>query len=159
MTAIDSALSKLPPQAPKNQRMGMAYMAQATRAYYQLARGDSTAATKEFELVSDSLVQYPLDQFVRARLIARTDPKRAYQMMSEKKLTGDLVSVARELEVARLGEKLGDTPRAVDAYAFVANAWQHTDNEQLKNAVKESRDALKRLDSDGRVRAQLANPR
>jgi len=157
--AIDSALSKLPPQAPKNQRMGMAYMAQATRAYYQLARGDSTAATKEFELVSDSLVQYPLDQFVRARLIARTDPKRAYQMMSEKKLTGDLVSVARELEVARLGEKLGDTPRAVDAYAFVANAWQHTDNEQLKNAVKESRDALKRLDSDGRVRAQLANPR
>jgi hypothetical protein len=75
------------------------------------------------------------------------------------KMTGDILYVARELEIGRLGEKVGDTPRAVDAYAFVANAWQNTDNEQLKNAVKESQDALRRLDSDGRVRAQLANAR
>ena len=105
--------------------------------------------------MSDSLIHFPVDQFIHARLIARTDPKRAYQMMTQTKTTGDLVSVARELEIGRLGEKLGDTPRAVDAYAYVASAWQNTDNEQLKNAVKESRDALKRLDSDGRVRAQL----
>jgi tetratricopeptide (TPR) repeat protein len=159
ITSMDSAMAKVPPQVPQMQRAGMSYMSQAMRAYYALARADTNAATKEFDLLSDSLIHVPVDQFVRARLIARTDPKRAYQMMTHKKLSGDLVSVARELEIGRLGEKLGDTPRAVDAYAYVANAWQNTDNEQLKNAVRESRDALKRLDSDGRVRAQLANPR
>jgi hypothetical protein len=92
-------------------------------------------------------------------LVSRSDPKRAYQMMTQKKVTGDLISVARELEIGRLGERLGDTQRAVDAYEYVASAWQNTDSDPLKNAVKESRDALKRLDSDGRVRAQLANPR
>jgi len=159
VTTMDSVLSKIPPQAPKMQRVGIAYLAQAALGYYQLARRDTAAATKTFELLADSIINFPVDQFVRARLIGRSDPKRAYQMMTQKKLTGDLVSVARELEIGRLGEKLGDTQRAVDAYAYVASAWQNTDNEQLKNAVKESRDALKRLDADGRVRAQLANPR
>jgi serine/threonine-protein kinase len=158
-SAMDSVLAKIPRQAPRMQHAGVAYLGQAARAYYQLARNDTAAATKEFELLSDSIINFPVDQFVRARLIARADPKRAYQMLVEKKLGGDLVSVARELEIGRLGEKLGDTPRAVDAYAYVANAWQNSDNAQLKDAVKESRDALKRLDSDGRVRAQLANPR
>jgi hypothetical protein len=44
----------------------------------------------------------------------------------------------------------------VEAYAYVANAWAHTDSEQLRNAVRESRDALARLDADGKLRAQLA---
>jgi tRNA A-37 threonylcarbamoyl transferase component Bud32/tetratricopeptide (TPR) repeat protein len=155
----DSVLSKAPPQTPKFELAFVAYIGQSARAYYQLARADTVAATKAFEQLSDSLIHFPIDQFIRARLIARSDPKRAYQMMTAKQLTGDVVSVARELEIGRLGEKLGETQRAVDAYAYVANAWQNTDSEQLKNAVKESRDALKRLDSDGRVRAQLANPR
>lgn len=158
-TALERFLPTIKPNVPLMQRAGPQYALQSIRAYYELARGDTAAATTAFTALSDSLIDYPVDQFVRARLIARTDPKRAYQMMTQKKTTGDIISVARELEIGRLGEKLGDTPRAVDAYAYVANAWQNTDNEQLKNAVKESRDALRRLDSDGRVRAQLANPR
>ena len=67
--------------------------------------------------------------------------------------------MARELEIGRLAEKTGDTQRAIEGYSYVAAAWQNTENEQLKNAVRESRDALKRLDSDGRVRAQLSAPR
>jgi hypothetical protein len=156
---VDSELSNPPAQQSKTQRARIVYAGQAIRAYYQLARGDSAAAAKEFIQLSDSMVHFPVDQFIRARLIARTDPRRAFLMMTGKQLGGDIISVARELEIGRLGEKLGDTPRAVDAYAYVASAWQNADNEQLKNAVKESRDALKRLDSDGRVRAQLANVR
>ena len=159
ITAIDSVSSNVPPKATKIERAAIVYLALAARAYYQLARADTVAATKAFDLLSDSLLHFPVDQFIRARLISRTDPKRAFQMMTQKKVTGDLVSVARELEIGRLGEKLGDTQRAVDAYEYVASAWQNSDNDQLKNAVKESRDALKRLDADGRVRAQLANPR
>jgi serine/threonine-protein kinase len=157
--ALEKFVPTIKPDAPLMQRAGPQYFVKALRAYLELARGDTAAATTAFDALSDSLIAYPVDQFVRARLLARTDPKRAYQMMTQKKTTGDIISVARELEIGRLGEKLGDTPRAVDAYAYVANAWQNTDNEQLKNAVKESRDALRRLDSDGRVRAQLANPR
>ncbi|HEY4303795.1 MAG TPA: serine/threonine-protein kinase [Gemmatimonadaceae bacterium] len=159
ITTADSFSTKMPPQATKMERAAIAYIALSARAYYQLARADTVAATKGFDQLSDSMVHFSVDQFIRARLIARTDPKRAFQMMTQKKVTGDLISVARELEIGRLGEKVGEIPRAVDAYAFVANAWQNTENEQLKNAVKESRDALKRLDSDGRLRAQLAASR
>jgi hypothetical protein len=74
-------------------------------------------------------------------------------------LSGDIVGIARELEIGRLAEKLNDVPRAVDAYRVVAGAWQNSESEQLQSAVRESRAALKRLDSDGRVRAQLVNPR
>lgn len=159
LRTVDSVRTALPPQTPKMRRAGIEYFAQSLHAYYQLARGDTAAATREFDALSDSLIQFPIDQFVRARLVARADPKRAFQMMTQTKLTGDLISVARELEIGRLGEKIGETSRAVDAYAYVANAWQNSENEQLKNAVKESRDALRRLDSDGRLRAQLTNPR
>jgi len=148
------------PNVPPRQKAGTLYFAKAAHAYWQLARADTAAATTEFEALSDSVIALPIDQFIRARLISKKDPKRALQMMRGKRMSGDLISVARELEIGRLAEKLGDTPRAVDSYAFVAADWQNTDNDQLKSAVKESRDALKRLDSDGRVRAQLsANPR
>ena len=49
MHNVDSVLTKLPPQAPKMQRASISYFGQALRAYYQLARGDTTAATKEFD--------------------------------------------------------------------------------------------------------------
>jgi hypothetical protein len=159
MESLQQYASQAPANLPRMQRAGVEYFAKAVRAYYELARADTAAAAKAFDALSDSLINYPVDQFVRARLIARTDPKRAYRMMTGKKTSGGIISVARELEIGRLGEKLGDTPRAVDAYAYVAAAWQNSENEQLRNAVKESRDALRRLDSDGRVRAQLANPR
>jgi hypothetical protein len=159
MTLADSVIANMPPQMPRMQRVGLSYVAQSARSYYALARGDTAAATREFDRLSDSIIYVPTDQFVRARLVARADPRRGYQLMTQKKLTGDLISVARELEIGRLAEKLGDARRAVDAYAYVASAWQHTDSEQLRGAVAESRNALARLDSDGRVRAQLANVR
>jgi hypothetical protein len=65
------------------------------------------------------------------------------------------LSPARAPARARLAEKIGDKERAVDAYSFVATVWQNADPGPLLDAAKEAGDALKRLDSDGRLRAQL----
>jgi serine/threonine-protein kinase len=156
---VSKALAALKPDAPPRRRQQIAYYANTVHAYYQLARGDTTAAAKEFDAAADSLIQVPLDIFMRGRLVGRSDPKRALQLLSSRWITGDIITVARELEIGRIAEKLNDVPRAVDAYSFVAGAWQNSESEQLQNAVRESRAALKRLDSDGRVRAQLVNPR
>ena len=69
--------------------------------------------------------------------------------------TPDLIFSARELERGRLAERIDDRQRAVDAFWYVANVWKNTDSPQLRDAVKEANDALRRLDSDGRMRAQL----
>ena len=153
---LEQTAAALPANAPPRQRAAAQYFVAERRAYHALASGDTAAATTAFEALSDSLFSVPLDQFVRARLIERTDPKRALTMLESKHFTPGLVAVARELEIGRLAEKASDTRRAVEAYAYVANAWAHTDSEQLRNAVRESRDALARLDADGKLRAQLA---
>ncbi|MGH7623382.1 MAG: hypothetical protein ACREMU_13650, partial [Gemmatimonadaceae bacterium] len=94
--------------------------------------------------------------FVRARLIGRTDPKRAIDILERHTNTADLVFAARELERGRLAEKIGDRERAVDAYSYVAEVWKNADTQQLRDGAKEAAGALNRLDSDGRMRAQLA---
>jgi len=132
------------------------YVLGALRAYAALAKGDTAAATKLFDAIPDSVIALPMDQFIRARLVARTDPKRALDILERHTPITGLVFTARELERGRLAEKIGDRERAVDAYSFVADMWQNTDSKQLRGAVKEANDALKRLDSDGRMRAQLA---
>jgi serine/threonine-protein kinase len=156
ITRMEKTAAGLPPNATARQRAGVQYFLAEARAYYALARGDSAAATTAFDALSDSLFSVPLDQFVRARLVERSDPKRALTMLESKHFSPGVVAVARELEIGRLAEKANDPRRAVEAYAYVANAWAHTDSEQLRNAVRESRDALARLDADGKLRAQLA---
>jgi hypothetical protein len=153
---LERTSAGLPPNATARQRAGMQYFLTEMRAYDALAKGDSAAATTAFEALSDSLFSVPLDQFVRARLVERTEPKRALAMLESKRFSPGLVVVARELEIGRLAEKTNDPRRAAEPYAYVANAWAHTDSEQLRNAVRESRDALARLDADGKLRAQLA---
>jgi len=131
------------------------YVVASLRGYAALARSDTAAAIKLFESLPDTVANIPFDTFTRARLIGRTDPKRAIALLERHTPTPDLLYTARELERGRLAEKIGDRERAVDAYAFVAAAWADPDLPQLRDAAKEARDALQRLDSDGRVRAQL----
>jgi len=126
------------------------------RGYIALARGDTAAAAKVFDNLTDSIVSVPIDQFIRARLVGRTDPARAIAILERHPSFLDVMQPSRELERGRLAEKMGDRERAVDAYSYVAGIWQRTDSPQLKDAVKEANDALRRLDSDGRLRAQLA---
>jgi hypothetical protein len=153
---IERTAASLPSTTAVRQRAAVQYFLAQARAYYALARGDTAAATPAFDALADSLFSVPLDQLVRARLVERTDPKRALAMLESSHFSPGLVAVARELEIGRLAEKESDPRRAVEAYAFVANAWAHTDSEQLRNGVKESRDALARLDADGKLRAQLS---
>jgi len=133
------------------------YVVSSLRAYVALARSDTATATRLFEALPDTVVNVPFDNFVRARLIGRSDPKRAIALLERHTPTPDLLYTARELERGRLAEKVGDKERAVDAYSFVAAAWRDPDSPQLRDAAKEAREALQRLDSDGRVRAQLTS--
>lgn len=43
------------------------------------------------------------------------------------------------------------------SYAFVAAIWANADPQQLKDGAQEAVEALKRLDADGRLRAQLGS--
>ena len=132
------------------------YVAASLRAYAALARGDTVSATRLFDALPDSLpISIPFDLFTRARLIGRQDPRRAIEIL-ERHSGADLLYPARELERGRLAEKIGDKERAVDAYSFVATVWQSADAGPLRDAAKEASDALTRLDSDGRMRAQLS---
>ena len=133
------------------------YVVSSLRAYIALAREDTATATKLFEALPDTVANVPFDTFMRARLIGRTDPKRAIALLERHTANPDLLYTARELERGRLAERVGDKERAVDAYSFVASAWRDPDSPQLRDAAKEARDALQRLDSDGRVRAQLTS--
>jgi tRNA A-37 threonylcarbamoyl transferase component Bud32/tetratricopeptide (TPR) repeat protein len=138
-------------------RAGLAYFSASARAYAALARGDTSVATQLFDTLNDSTLALPIDQFIRARLVGRTDPKRALGMLNKMSENVDLLYVARELERARLAEKVGDGDSAVAAYAYVAAAWRNTDSPRLRDAVKESTSALARLDADGRRRASLTS--
>jgi eukaryotic-like serine/threonine-protein kinase len=141
--------------APPNQRAVTGYVAASLRAYAALAKGDTAAATRMFEALPDTLqINVPFDVFIRARLIGKQDPRRAIAIL-ERHSTADLLFPARELERGRLAEKIGDKDRAVDAYSFVATVWQNADAGPLRDGAKEASDALHRLDSDGRLRAQL----
>ncbi len=130
------------------------FIVASMRAYVALAKGDTATATRLFDALPDTVITIPYDVFVRARLIGKQDPKRAIAIL-ERHSQPDLLFPVRELERGRLAERVGDTERAVDAYSFVAAAWRNADAGPLRDGAKEATDALKRLDSDGRVRAQL----
>ena len=138
-------------------RARLAYFSASARAYAALARGDTTVATQLFDKLNDSTVTLPVDQFIRARLVGRTDPKRALGMLNKMSENVGLLYVARELERGRLAERVGDRETAVDAFAYVAAAWRNADSPQLRDAVKEAASALARLDADGKRRATLAS--
>ena len=133
------------------------YLAAAIHAYAQLARGDSAAAARVFDSLPDTLIVLPVDQFLRARLIARVDPTRALALFQRRVSTGDIMAVARNLEIGRLAEHLGDLALAVDAFTYVAQAWQNSESPKLRAAVREAMNAVGRLDRDGRIRATLAH--
>jgi eukaryotic-like serine/threonine-protein kinase len=128
------------------------------RAYTALARGDTATATRLFDALPDTIINLPFDAFVRARLIGKTDPQRALAILERHSGVVDLITAARELERGRLAERIGDRERAVDAYSFVAAVWANAEHPSLQAGAKEAADALKRLDSDGRLRAQLGTP-
>jgi serine/threonine-protein kinase len=132
-----------------------AYVVAELHAYAALARGDTASATKLFDALPDSMLTIPYDSFIRARLIGRTDPKRAIALLERHTSNPDVLYAARELERGRLAEKIDDRQRAVDAYSYVAAVWRNAESAPLRDGAREASNALKRLDSDGHLRAQL----
>jgi hypothetical protein len=137
-------------------RAATGYIIASLHAYAALAKGDTAVATRLFDGLPDTVISIPFDAFIRARLLGKQDPKRAIAIL-ERHSIPDLLYPARELERGRLAERIGDSERAVDAYSFVAAAWRAADPGPLRDGAKEATDALKRLDSDGRLRAQLVS--
>ncbi|MES2177575.1 MAG: protein kinase [Gemmatimonadota bacterium] len=149
------AEARLKGDTSSQRRAVLSYFIAAANAYGVLARGDSAAATPLFDAFSDSVISLGVEQFIRARLVARKEPARALALLERMTSTSDLLYVARQLERGRIAEKLGERERAVDAYAYVVAAWRNTESPLLRNAVDESKSALSRLDSDGKMRANL----
>ena len=135
------------------------YVVATLRAYAALAKGDTAAAIRFFDAAPDSVISLPVDQFVHARLIARTDPRRALALLERRAAVGTLLGAARDLERGRVAEQLGETEKAVDSYSYVAQLWAYAEAPQLRDAAKEAREALVRLDPDGRTRKQLTQRR
>src|SRR6185503_965759 len=131
------------------------YVIAVLRAYTALAKGDTAAAIRNFDAVPDSVISLPVDQFVHARLIAPSDPRRAIALLERRAASGTLLGVARDLERGRIAERIGEREKAVDSYSYVADVWQYAESQPLRDAAKEARDALGRLDPDGRMRKEL----
>jgi hypothetical protein len=151
----DEMEKAVPRDTSAAQRAIIKYVVAALRGYVALAKGDTVTAVRLFTALPDTIVTIPFDAFIRARLIGRDDPKRAIAILERHVPTPDLLYAARELERGRLADRIGDRERAVDAYSYVAAIWRAADSPPLRDGAKEATDALKRLDADGRVRAQL----
>jgi serine/threonine-protein kinase len=73
------------------------YITASLRAYTALARHDTTAATALFNALPDTVISFPVDLFMRARLLGRTDPHRAIALLERYSAQTDLMFAAREL--------------------------------------------------------------
>jgi len=112
------------------------------RAALALARGDTSLALSRFLALPDSLCPDAQQlREVRFRLLAATG--RDHQAAAVFDGSHDR-RVPLMLERARLAERLGDRPTAINYYRFVAQAWLHADPE-LQPYVAEARAALQRL--------------
>jgi tetratricopeptide (TPR) repeat protein/tRNA A-37 threonylcarbamoyl transferase component Bud32 len=157
LAQIDTVTRYLKTGTPARDLAIQSYVITSLRGWAALARGDTATATRVFDTLVDTLISLPFDAFTRARLIGRTDPKRAIALLERLTNSPDVLYAARALEIGRLSERIGDRERAVDAYSYVAAVWRNADAPPLRTGAKEASDALKRLDSDGRIRAQLGS--
>ena len=122
------------------------YASQAARAYLSLAKGDTAAARRFFELTpSDSL--WPLELVTRAQLLVRRGRDAEAIDLFEGAFSDDWWGPSRvlaRLEAAKAAERLGQRERAVAHYQFVVDVWRHADAE-LELYVREARAGLERL--------------
>jgi serine/threonine-protein kinase len=134
------------------------YVAQSSRAYLALARGDSAVALALFEALPDTACfgMCDLDGLVRIRLLAARgrygDAARRLAATPGLDGPGDATSVSRvlwELERGRVHDRLGNRAMALAAYGFVVAAWAKADPE-LRPYVEEARGALTRLGGEPR---------
>jgi hypothetical protein len=123
-------------------------------AFLDLARGDSAAAIWKLRAIPDTLCladNYAANCFhlnlTLARLLAsRGEDQRAAGLLERWRWSGGRTPsfVLGTLELGRIAERLGDTTKAAECYAFVTAAWHRADQELLPY-VTEAREGLARL--------------
>jgi hypothetical protein len=132
-------------------------------AWIALAQHDTTGAMRAFAAVPDSnCFSCGFNFLTRARLfIARGNYAEAAQLLDERgtKMRDNVIGTITEFERGRAAEKLNDKPRAREAYAYVADMWQHGDP-PFQRYVAESRAGLQRLSGEsGATQIPLGPPR
>jgi eukaryotic-like serine/threonine-protein kinase len=138
------------------------FVLMSLRAWLALALHDTTGATREFAAFPDSLCNgCGLVFLTRAQLfIARGKYTEAAKVLDERgtKMRDNVIGTITEFERGRVAEKLGDKPRAREAYAYVADMWQHGDP-VFQRYVGESRAGLRRLNGErGATQIPLDRP-
>ena len=153
---LEAIVGHLPPSAPPIAKPVIGYMVLASRAYLALARGDSTAALRQFLALPDSacFTACPLDNLVRAQLLeARGRPQDALTWLNKRVDGAWFPAMPSEILAmllrGRLNEKLGHRDEAMAAYVYVATAWAHGDD-VLKPYTEEARAGLTRLGGERR---------
>jgi hypothetical protein len=150
-----AALDHLPPQTPPIAKDVVGYLVLVTRAYLTLARGDTTAALRQFIALPDSACfnLCSLDILVRSQLLDARGRAEDALVTLDRHIDGAWTllvpsEVLRMLERGRLNEKLGHRAAAIAAYAYVVDAWAHADPSLLPY-VTEARAGVARLVKEG----------
>jgi eukaryotic-like serine/threonine-protein kinase len=131
------------------------YVALSARAYLALARGDSVAALRLFDVLPDSACfgMCDLDGLVRIKLLAAQGryPEAAQRLAAtpkrEWRAAMSPTRVLWELERGRVHERLGNRDSARAGYAFVTAAWARADS-ALQPYVTQARAGLSRLSAE-----------
>ncbi len=133
------------------------HMMALARAHLALARRDTAAALRTYDSLLISPVPCPWrcqgDQLLAARLlVGRGRLSEAARILSTPPtLEGEYEprpsDILWYLERGRVAEQLGDRPRALEAYRYVAAAWRRPDPE-LEPYAAEARTALARLSAE-----------
>jgi hypothetical protein len=131
-------------------RAASSYVAAAARAYGALARRDTAAALERLAALPDGgCPTCYLDRLTLAQLLAeRRRDLEAWRILQGDGPAGTVVPLPGEvlwvLLRGRVGERLGERERAIQAYAWVAGMWRNADP-VLQPYVREAREGLARL--------------
>ncbi|MGH7713532.1 MAG: hypothetical protein ACREOG_19750, partial [Gemmatimonadaceae bacterium] len=114
-----------------------------------LARRDTLGAIRILSMPdSVCLTLCPFVRFHLARLLSATRQDSAAAEIYEQNYTNiGIGKIMWMLDRGHVNERLGNTRRAIDSYAYVASAWQRADPE-LKPYVDDARRGLSALRSD-----------
>ncbi len=114
-----------------------------------LARGDTTTAITALTFADTACAGWCWEaRLPLAFLLSATKRDReAAAILDQDFLAWPTLKVLWMMERARVNERLGVRPKAIDAYLYVANAWRNADA-TLQPYVSEARQGLARLRSD-----------
>ncbi|MEP7087499.1 MAG: serine/threonine-protein kinase, partial [Gemmatimonadota bacterium] len=136
------------------------YVMALARTYMTLARRDTAGAIRQFAALPDSLCHSCGWGWITQAMLLSSQGRdaEAAAILDETSVLNAPLGVLAEFHRGRVAEKLGDKPRARDAYAFVGDMWQNGDP-YFKQISDQARAGLKRLsDENAATKIPLKKP-